>query len=259
MQIPIAPVLNVKRWPIGDGANITLDNVVRRFAEGGIPETIVDDAFGFAQCFAKDAGPIPKDWTLQDMEDILSYSEGYTVLPPPYFPEERDPYPVSPFLPSQHEFINIAKFDLANWALPELAGLRREQYSEIARKIAASPRREVHSTGMVAKHNPHVGMRQRLLEFRQEIHHIPPIKDKRMDARPDLKPNASLRAKESGTSMCVDPKDVTNGGGHDPYNHESPFDDTVVRSGEPAADAQMIHEIRRFMLETGADALSSAL
>ncbi|KAF8126105.1 hypothetical protein K438DRAFT_1790757 [Mycena galopus ATCC 62051] len=262
LQIPIASTLQVKRWPIRDGANITLDDVVRRFAEGGIPETIVDDAFGFAQSFARDPGPLPKD-----MDEILSYADGYTVLPPPYFPAEYDPYPVSPFLPSQQEFINIAKFDLSNWALPELVGLRWEQYSEIAHKIANTPRKEVLSTGMVAKHNPYLKARTAAVKAMaqeqklnaQARRHAPAVA--RIQARGPPRPtyqgqdygfaagldasihnpnaglssydpfaaNSSLRvsntAKETGTPMCVDPREVMGEGSHSLYTRVPSVDD----------------------------------
>ncbi|KAF8207323.1 hypothetical protein K438DRAFT_1755373 [Mycena galopus ATCC 62051] len=251
LQIPIAPVLNVKRWPMSEGANITLDDMVRRFAEGGIPETVVDDAFGFAQSFAKDNGPIPKDWTAQDMEDILSYSDGYTVLPPPYFPEECDPYPVSPFLPSQHEFVNIAKFDLANWSLPELAGLRREQFSEIARKIASAPHREVQSTGMAAKHNPYIKARtaaMRALAQEQKMS---------AQARRHAPTVARIQGRESPHPALIGPVY-----GYDPFaaNVSLRASESVTPIfEEPTSEAQMVNNIRRFMPETGADAFETEI
>ncbi|KAF8210625.1 hypothetical protein K438DRAFT_1753264 [Mycena galopus ATCC 62051] len=170
LRVPIARTLNVRWWPIRESTNITIVVVVKRLAEGGTLKTIVDDVFGFAQSFVKDEGKIPKDWSYADMQDILAYADGYTVHPPPLFPAERDPYPVSPFLPSIHEFVNLAKFNMSNWATPELAGLRREPGSEIARKIATARGllKAPKSTGQLDKHNPF--LKARLTQLRAEAH-----------------------------------------------------------------------------------------
>ncbi|KAF7372300.1 hypothetical protein MVEN_00090100 [Mycena venus] len=163
LRLTISKYTHVERWPRHEIQNVTVDNVVRRLAAAGIPETVIDDAFLFAQSWVLDVtAPLPNGWTAADVAEILQYSKGYTQLPIPLFERGIDYCMRSPFLPWMHEAENVIQYEMHNWCPPELAGMQREHNSRILKAIQNGRAKPGRDTGLIARYNPFIKLRNNL-------------------------------------------------------------------------------------------------
>lgn len=69
------------------------------------------------------------------------------------FPREMDLFPRSPFVPWNNEAENTVH-DMSHWVSPELQDMPREPRSSIVRAIERKKIRPGQNTGLIAKHNP---------------------------------------------------------------------------------------------------------
>ncbi|KAF8173765.1 hypothetical protein K438DRAFT_1940062 [Mycena galopus ATCC 62051] len=162
LQLVVASTINLQRWPVAQLNDFGLDDVVRRLAQAGIVVKLVDDAFYFAQKFARDPGELPDGWTSTDMDRILAYPDGTTYRPKLLFAQESDYCCRSPFLPSKYEFENGPQFELSHWRAPELEGMQRPYGSRIADNIKRGIARAVapRETNVLTKFNPYLHILQ---------------------------------------------------------------------------------------------------
>ncbi|KAF7372019.1 hypothetical protein MVEN_00060100 [Mycena venus] len=156
LHITVEPLINIEPWSLDALGDVTADDVVKRLAKCGVSSHMVDDAYAFAISWAQDeTAPLPYGWTAEEVGAIANLGSGYPA-PPSLFPESMDACPRSPTLPWINEYENICVFEMSGWAAPELAGMRREPNSSIARAIHNNKARPTRDTGLIAKHNPYL-------------------------------------------------------------------------------------------------------
>ncbi|KAF8208456.1 hypothetical protein K438DRAFT_274660 [Mycena galopus ATCC 62051] len=92
------------------------------------------------------------------MDQVFSYSVGHSPrLTPLGFDSATDVCARSPFIPSLQEVENIISYEMSNWQAPELAPMRREHRSGIARAIASGKcKPPPRPTDKIIKYNPYL-------------------------------------------------------------------------------------------------------
>ncbi|KAF8193617.1 hypothetical protein K438DRAFT_1969517 [Mycena galopus ATCC 62051] len=101
---------------------------------------------------------VPSGWTQAEVDQILNYPAGHQPRDMPLgFERATDVCTRSPFIPSLQEFENIIIYEMSNWQAPELAPMRREHRSGIARAISLRKcKPPSRSTDKIVKYNPYL-------------------------------------------------------------------------------------------------------